>query len=62
MRRGDGCITYSFICLYAGAVNWQPSCSASILLHYAHVEATSVLVLFVIFGGLFIVDCYIGRP
>ena len=35
---------------------------ATVLLHYVPQEVTSVLVVFVIFGGLFLVDWYIGRP
>ena len=44
---------YSFICLSAGAVEGESSCFAITLLHHAPPQVTSVLVLFVIFGGLF---------
>ena len=44
---------YSFSCLSAGAVEWEPSCFAITLLHHAPPKVTSVLVQFVIFGGLF---------
>ena len=44
---------YSFICLSAGAVGWESSCFATTLLRHALPEVTSVIVLFVIFGGLF---------
>ena len=44
---------YSFICLSAGAVEWESSCFVTTLLHHAHPKVTSVLVLFVIFRGLF---------
>ena len=44
---------YSFICLSAGAVEWEPSCFATTLLRHAPPRVTLVLVLFVIFGGLF---------
>ena len=49
-----GCTISSFICLSAGAIEWQPCFFATILLLYAPPKVTSVLVLFVIFGGLFI--------
>ena len=44
---------YSFICLSAGAVEWESSCFATTLLHHALPKLTSVLVLFVIFGDVF---------
>ena len=44
---------YLFICLSAGEVEWESSCFATTLLFYASPKVTSVLVLFVIFGGLF---------
>ena len=44
---------YSFICLSAGVLEWESSCFATTLLHHAPPKVTSVLVLFVIFGGLF---------
>ena len=44
---------YSFICLSARAVEWESSCIATTLLLHAPPMVTSVLVLFVIFGGLF---------
>ena len=51
---GGGCgYFYSFICLSAGAVEWESFCFATTLLHHAPPKVTSVLVLFVIFGGLF---------
>ena len=37
----------SFICLSAGAIEWQPCCFATILLLYAPSKVVSVLVLFV---------------
>ena len=40
-----GCTIYSFICLCAGAVEWESSCFATTLLHYAPPKVTSVLVL-----------------
>ena len=48
------CTNSSFICLSAGAIEWQPCFFAIILLLYAPPKVISVLVLFVIFGGLFI--------
>ena len=48
---------YSFICLSAGVVEWQPYCFV-ILLHHAPLEVASVLVLFVTFGGFFLVLIY----
>ena len=44
---------YSFICLSAGTVECESSCFAATLLHHAPPKMTPVLVLFVIFGGLF---------
>ena len=44
----------SSICLSAGAIEWQPCFFATKLLLYAPPKVTSVLLLFVIFGGLFI--------
>ena len=44
---------YSFICLSAGAVEWESSFFATTLLYHAPPKVTSVLVLFVIFGGSF---------
>ena len=41
------------ICLSAGAVEWRTYCFATVLLHSAP-KITSVLVLFVMFSGLFI--------
>ena len=49
-----GCTISSFICLSAGAIEWQPCFFATILLLYASPKVTSVLVLFVMFVGLFI--------
>ena len=49
-----GCTISSFICVCAGAIEWQPCSFATILLLYAPPKIISVLVLFVIFGGLFI--------
>ena len=49
----DGCTIYSFICLSAGGIEWQPSCSATILLFYAPPKRISVLVRFVIIGDSF---------
>ena len=58
MHQGEvGCTTSSFICLAAGAIEWHPYFFATILLLYALPRVTSVLVLFVIFGGLFIRHC-----
>ena len=51
---------YNFF-IYLFRIEWQPSFFATILLLYTPPKVTSVLVLFVIFGGLFIY-CYIGRP
>ena len=42
-----------FICLSAGAVACESSCFAITLLHHTPLKVTSVLVLFVIFGGVF---------
>ena len=44
---------YSFISLYAGAVEWESSCFATTLLHRAPPKVASGLVLLVICGGLF---------
>ena len=44
----------SFICLSAGAIEWQPCFFAPVLLLYAPPKVTPVLVLLVIYGGLFI--------
>ena len=44
---------YEFSCLFAGAVEGESPCFATTLLHHAPPKVTSVLVLFVIFGGLF---------
>ena len=41
----------SFICLSAGAGEWQPCCLATILVHSAPPEVQSIQVLIVIFGG-----------
>ena len=49
-----GCTISSFIYLSAGAIKWQLCFFATILLLYVPPKVTSVLVLFVIFGGLFI--------
>ena len=49
-----GCTISSFICLSAGGIEWEPYFFATILLLYAPPKVTSVLLLFVIFGGLFI--------
>ena len=51
--RGGWVYLYSFICSSAGAVEWESSCFATTLLHHAPPKVTLVLVLFVIFGGLF---------
>ena len=51
---------YSFICLSAGVVEWQPYYFAITLLRHAPPKVASVLVLFVIFVGLFLVRC-IGK-
>ena len=51
----------SFICLSAEAVEWEFSCFATALLHHAPPKVTSVLVLFVKFGGFILIDWYIGR-
>ena len=48
--------------LPAGTVKWHTDFFATILLHYAPPKAISVLEVFVLFGGLFLVDRYIGRP
>ena len=47
----DGCTIYSFICLSAG-VDWQPCCFSTILQLHAPPKVTSLLLIFVIFGGL----------
>ena len=44
----------SYNCLSAGAIEWQPCFFATIVLVYAPPKLTSMLRLFVIFGGLFI--------
>ena len=44
---------YSLICLSAEVVEWESSCFATTLFYHAPLKVTSVLVLFVIFGGLF---------
>ena len=44
---------YSFICLSAGEVEGESSCFTATLFHHAPPKVTSVLMLFVIFGGLF---------
>ena len=49
---------YSFICLSAGVVERQSYCFVIILLHHAPPRVASVLVLFVIFGGLLLVLIY----
>ena len=49
------CNISSYICLSADAVDWQSLCFVNIVLYYALPNFTSVIVLFVIFGGLFIV-------
>ena len=49
---------YSFIYLSAGVVEWQPYCFVIILLHHAPLKMASVLVLFVIFEGFFLVLVY----
>ena len=46
---------YSFICLSAGVVEWQPYYFVIILWHHASPNVASVLVLFAIFGGLLLV-------
>ena len=53
---------YSFICLSVRVIEWQPSCFVVILLHHAPSKGASVLVLFVIFEGLFLVVWYVGWP
>ena len=52
MKRGQ-VYHYSFICLSAGTIDWQPCCFASILLLCAPPKVVSVLVLFVVFRGSF---------
>ena len=49
---------YSFICLSAGVVEWQPYCFVIVLLHDAPAKVASVLELFAIFGGYFNIDIY----
>ena len=46
-------VSYSFICLSAGAVECESCCFSITLLHHAHPKVALVLVLFVIFGSLF---------
>ena len=53
-----GCTIYSFICLYARAIELQPCCFAIILLLYASLKVISVLVLFVIFVCFFMSVLY----
>ena len=55
MGIGGWLYLYSFICLSAGVVERLPYCFVIILLHHAPKKGTSVLLLFVIFGGLFLV-------
>ena len=57
-----GCNIFAFICIFVGAREWQPYRSATILLRYAPPNVSSVIVLFLIFGKLFIVYCYTGMP
>ena len=45
--------TFSYVYISAGVVEWQSHCFATILLHYAHLEVTSVLVLRITTWGLF---------
>ena len=49
---GGGWFGVSFICLSAGAVEWGSSWFAITLMHHVPPKRISVLVLFVIFGGL----------
>ena len=51
--RGGWVFLYAFICLSAEALELEPSYFATTLFHHASPKVTSVLVLFVIFGGLF---------
>ena len=44
---------YDFICLSVGALEWESSRLSTTLLHHVPLNVTSVLVLFIIFGGLF---------
>ena len=44
---------YSFICLFAGAVECASSCFATTLLYHVPLQVTSVPVLFVISSGLY---------
>ena len=53
LRGGSWVYLYSIICLSALAVEWKSSCFATTLLHHAPPKVISVLVLFVMFGGLF---------
>ena len=56
-----GCTIYSFICLYAGAMEWYPSFSATILLlctSRGDISASAICY----FWGFFLVHYYIGRP
>ena len=48
-----GWIIYSFICLSAGALEWQLGCFTTILQLYAPPKMRLVLALFIIFGGSF---------
>ena len=44
---------YSFACLSAETVEWESSCFATTLLHYAPTKVTSALMIFFICGCLF---------
>ena len=47
-----GCTIFIYLFTSARAIEWQPQCFATFLLHQAPVKITSVLVLFVTFRGL----------
>ena len=51
---GGSCVYhFSFICLSAGAIEWEPCFFVTILLLYVLRNVASVLVLFIIFEILF---------
>ena len=52
----------SFVYLPAGTVELQPYYFSIVLGHYAFLDVSSVLALFVIFGGLFLYNLHVDRP
>ena len=57
-----GWLGVPFFYLSAVAVDLQSCCFATILRLYAPPKRRSVLVVFILVGGLFISFCFIGRP